>query len=124
MLCPKCEHELEVINFDDIEIDRCTNCFGIWFDHLEQEDLKKLEGADSIDIGDEFVGAKYDNIREVDCPKCTVPLHRVLHEGDFEITFERCPQCRGSFFDAGEFRDYMDEEIYAEFEKVLSNLDQ
>jgi Zn-finger nucleic acid-binding protein len=59
MKCPKCEHELEVVSFNDIEVDRCTNCMGIWFDHHEQDALKQLQGAENIDIGDEFVGAKH-----------------------------------------------------------------
>ena len=44
----------------DVEIDRCAQCFGIWFDQLEKEDLRKLEGTEAFDIDDEFVGAQYD----------------------------------------------------------------
>ena len=64
MICPKCEHDLEVVSYNDIEVDRCTNCFGIWFDHREQDELKKLQGAESIDIGDEFVGEFSDYLAE------------------------------------------------------------
>ncbi len=123
MLCPKCEHDLALVDFNGVEIDRCTNCYGIWFDHLEQDDLKKFEGAESIDIGDEFMGAKYDHMQNVPCPRCAVAMNRVVHQASLEITFERCPQCKGSFFDAGEFRDYIDDEIFGEFQKLLSNLE-
>jgi Zn-finger nucleic acid-binding protein len=111
MDCPKCTHEFEVIKFNDVEIDRCTGCFGIWFDELEQDDLRRLQGAADVDVGDEFVGAKYDKVRDVRCPRCNVPLFHVLHKG-------------GSFFDAGEFRDYMDEELFEEFKALFDGLDE
>jgi Zn-finger nucleic acid-binding protein len=123
MKCPKCEHELEVVSFNDIEVDRCTNCMGIWFDHHEQDALKQLQGAENIDIGDEFVGAKFDSIRNIDCPRCQVPMHKVVHEAELEIRFERCTECKGSFFDAGEFSDYLADEIFDDFQQVMNELD-
>mgnify|MGYP003662703012 CR=1 FL=1 len=123
MICPKCEHDLEVVSYNDIEVDRCTNCFGIWFDHREQDELKKLQGAESIDIGDEFVGAKYDHMHNINCPRCAIPMHKVVHEAELEIHFERCPECKGSYFDAGEFSDYLAEEIFDEFQQVMHDLD-
>lgn len=122
MICPKCEHELEVVSFNGIEVDRCTHCVGIWFDYHEQDDLKKLQGAEVIDIGDEFVGAKYDHLRNINCPRCKIPLQHVVHNADLEIRFERCGECRGSFFDAGEFRDYLEDEIIDDFQKVMQDL--
>ncbi len=118
MKCPKCQNDMESINYNSIEIDRCTHCFGIWFDQLEKEDLKHLKGAESIDIGDEFVGAKFDRIEQINCPKCNVPARHVEVVEPF-IRFEQCPDCLGSFFDAGEFRDYMEDEILAQFRAVL-----
>ena len=56
MECPKCKSDMEKVKHGGIEVDRCTNCKGIWFDLLEEEDLKKIEGSESIDIGDEQVG--------------------------------------------------------------------
>ncbi len=122
MQCPKCFSDMEVVEFNGVEIDRCTNCYGLWFDHLEQEILKKLEGAESIDIGDEFVGARLNEILDVPCPVCNIRMEQVLHTDPFEIKFESCPECQGIWFDAGEFRDYMEEEIYEQFKSVVDNL--
>jgi Zn-finger nucleic acid-binding protein len=44
MECPKCLSKMKVIDFQGIEIDRCTDCFGMFFDHREEEDLKTLQG--------------------------------------------------------------------------------
>ena len=35
MQYPKCDANMEVIMFNDIEIDRSESCHGLWFDHLE-----------------------------------------------------------------------------------------
>ncbi|MCH7714887.1 MAG: zf-TFIIB domain-containing protein [Gemmatimonadetes bacterium] len=39
MKCPKCGHDLTVEQYHGIEIDRCTNCNGVWFDAGEAEQL-------------------------------------------------------------------------------------
>jgi hypothetical protein len=91
---------------------------GLFFDHLEKEDLKTLEGAEDVDIGDEFVGAKHGLITDVQCPKCLQTMaHVVIHE-PFEITFEQCATRHGTYFDAGEFRDYMEDEILDAYREV------
>ncbi|MEM7366248.1 MAG: zf-TFIIB domain-containing protein [Pseudomonadota bacterium] len=124
MQCPKCAANMEVIMFNDIEIDRCESCHGLWFDHLEQDDLRKLEGAEDIDIGDEFLGARFNQQKDVECPRCHIPMNHVIQSDPFEIKFELCSNCRGTYFDAGEFRDYMEEEIIEQFEAVLAKFSQ
>jgi hypothetical protein len=41
--CPKCNEAMEQVVFESVAVDRCTGCFGLWFDALEAEDLKKLK---------------------------------------------------------------------------------
>ena len=108
--------------FNDVEVDRCADCYGLFFDHLEKESLKKMKGAEDIDVGDEFVGARYNEILDVPCPKCKAKMDHILHTAPFEIKFEKCPECKGTFFDAGEFRDYLEEEIYEQFQDVIESL--
>ena len=122
MQCPKCLGNMEEVTFNDVEIDRCTRCYGLFFDHLERESLKKMEGSQDIDIGDEFVGARYNQILDVPCPKCETKMEEVVHTDPFEIKFERCPDCKGIFFDAGEFRDYLEDEIFEQFQDVIDEL--
>lgn len=92
MECPKCLSKIEIIDFQGIEIDRCADCFGMFFDHLEKEDLKTLKGAESIDIGDDFVGARFNEILDVACPKCKVKMGHVFQEEPFLVKFKSCPQ--------------------------------
>ena len=97
MLCPKCVHEMETVSVEGIEINRCAHCFGIWFDRLEKEDLRKLKGAESVDVGDEFVGARYDQIQQIDCPKCGTPaLHVNVQEPTIRLRSVRPAAARSS----------------------------
>lgn len=123
MICPKCEATLEAVTFNGIEVDRCSGCQGIWFDHHEEEQLKKLRGAaTALDTGDKNVGAQYNQMQNTSCPRCQTTLHHVFHHGAVEIHFERCNECKGSFFDAGEFSAYVTDEVFDEFESVMTTL--
>jgi len=37
--CPKCDGTLSEITFDDVQIDRCNKCNGVWLDSGELERL-------------------------------------------------------------------------------------
>lgn len=45
MHCPKCGHKMEEVTLEDVKVDRCTTCEGIYFDKGELEELimKKTE---------------------------------------------------------------------------------
>lgn len=43
MKCPKCGADLEEINYENVMIDTCTECKGLWLDHGELELLAKGE---------------------------------------------------------------------------------
>ena len=50
--CPKCKSAtMAKVSLQGVEVDRCPQCNGIWFDLLEQEDLKKKKGSESVDVG-------------------------------------------------------------------------
>lgn len=105
MLCPKCQSEFESLMVDDIEIDRCTTCGGVWLDALEREVLERNRTAGNIDVGDARVGRAHDAMRRTRCPRCDVLMSRVADRVQFHVEFELCPACHGSYFDAGELKD-------------------
>ena len=60
MNCPKCQSAMQPVNFDGIEIDQCSQCQGLWFDALEDRDLRGRKGSEKADSGDAREGAKRD----------------------------------------------------------------
>ena len=105
MKCPKCAAEMELVTFEDVTVDRCTGCKGIWFDASEQKLLKAKKGAEAIDIGDVAVGKKMDKINDINCPRCLKPMIRMVDVDQHHIDYEACTTCFGIFLDAGEFKD-------------------
>ena len=119
MRCPKCESEFETFTCENIEVDRCTSCGGIWFDAMEREDLEQIQGAESIDIGDKRVGKKYNEMQNINCPKCEVKMLRMADKTQFHIEYEFCSTCSGTFFDAGEFKDLSKLTFIERFKKMV-----
>lgn len=105
MHCPKCHSAMDQIHFEAIEVDRCTGCEGLWFDPMEDRDLRGRDGVDRLDVGDPQKGAEFDAKAVVDCPRCSVRMVRMVDHQHPHIWYESCPICFGSFFDAGEFKD-------------------
>lgn len=97
---------MKPIRFKDVEVDRCSHCFGIWFDQFEHEDLKQMAGAEVIDIGDPELGVEQNQKTKIFCPTCRTLMMPETDEKQPHIHYERCPDCQGVYFDAGEFRDY------------------
>jgi Zn-finger nucleic acid-binding protein len=94
------------VSHQDIEVDRCAKCGGLWFDLLEAEDLKKLGGSEAIDTGDTRTGKVQNKIGKIKCPKDSAMMIRMVVNGQPHIWYEGCPVCHGTYFDAGEFKDF------------------
>ena len=123
MNCPKCESEkqtMEVIKQGSVEVDRCHNCKGIWFDEFELETLKKEEESEAVDTGDAKVGKEQNEIDRLTCPKCSTQMIRMVDLNQTHIWFEHCTVCGGNFLDAGEFRDLMKEDWLDHFKALIS----
>jgi Zn-finger nucleic acid-binding protein len=118
--CPKCNGHLEVVRQDTIEIDRCTNCGGLWFDMLEMERLRKVKGAKTVDSGDASVGAEKNKVGDILCPRDKARMIRMVDLEQYHIWYESCPVCYGKWLDAGEFRDLVDETIFDLFKRLFA----
>ena len=119
MMCPKCISPMVKVTFGCIEVDRCTDCQGLFFDEFEKELLRKLNGADTLDIGDVKTGREFNKVDRINCPRCTSLMIRMVDLEQPHIWFEHCTVCGGSFFDAGEFKDFK-EETLGDFFKDLA----
>lgn len=106
MNCPKCGAAMQSLDVEGTVIERCSGCAGLWFDLLEEEDLRAH--ATKIDIGDAEVGRRNNSVDRIDCPKCPPgqPLIRMVDPAQPHIWFESCTVCYGRFYDAGEYRDF------------------
>lgn len=120
MNCPKCISPMVKVIFGGVEMDRCADCHGIFFDEFEKEQLQKMRGADAIDIGDAKLGKEFNKVDRINCPRCGSLMIRMVDLNQPHIWFEHCTVCSGSFFDAGEFKDLKHHTILDVFKDLMA----
>ena len=107
MKCPRDGLQLARSKIDDIELDTCPECEGIWLDCHELEALYGLNLADIechlpkvvADTGDDAGGvAGY-----LRCPRCPDGrLQQITYTFQQLVRIDRCDQCLGCWVDKGE----------------------
>jgi Zn-finger nucleic acid-binding protein len=101
--------EFGVLN--GLRIERCLQCYGIWFNEAQHEMLKHVKGSEQIDIGPAELGREFDSAENVACPICNEIMDTVADAKQSHIQYEVCPAGHGVFFDAGEFKDYQEKSL-------------
>ncbi len=81
-----------------LEVDRCADCGGVWFD--QQEVYAKIKR--SVQFYEVFKKA-YQKAEKTDllCPRDSEPMIQATVE-DISLPFEACEKCGGMWFDKGE----------------------
>jgi Zn-finger nucleic acid-binding protein len=99
--CPVCNYPLIILELNQIEIDYCTSCHGIWLDEgelellLQDSDAKK-KFLDSFDVD------KSSNEKSVKCPVCSKKMDKVLCGDQVKVTLDKCSRQHGLWFNEGE----------------------
>lgn len=101
MRCPKCQQELQHKMFDEIEVDQCLGCQGIWFDLGELPVLRQHKNTNySSSVDDSDV----HDVLSAPCPRCggKGDMTRIHDLKRPEIVMDTCPVCYGVWLDGGE----------------------
>ena len=120
MDCPKCDAEMEDVEIYNVVVKRCSSCKGLWFDHSKHEFLKHKEDAELIDSGDPEFGKVFDKKGDILCPGCSASMIKMVVADQPHIHYESCSQCFSVFFDAGEFKDYVEKDIFSFFKDLMA----
>ena len=120
MRCPKCRADMEQINYEGTEVDRCSYCNGIWFDDGELELLSNKQAATAIDTGAHDSSKNLNQLDEYDCPRCGGEMIKKVDPQQTHIWYESCGECNGSFFDAGELLDLSEHTISDYFKRLVT----
>ena len=125
MNCPACHNPLVVVERDEIEVDWCCACHGLWFDEGELELLGEKAGR-VLDVED--LGRRSGRVGAAGkrrCPRCPRRLERLglAVPSGAEVVVDRCPE-HGFWLDQGELgvlmrrlekRTETDEDLVLEF---------
>ncbi|MFH2202411.1 MAG: zf-TFIIB domain-containing protein [Elusimicrobiota bacterium] len=120
MRCPKCSCIMEEVAHQGVTIDKCSGCQGLWFDMFEHDELKQLAAAYAVDTGDASIGREFNAKDDYDCPKCAgARMSKMVDAKQSHIWYEACSRCHGVFFDAGEFKDFSQEDFFDRVKSLL-----
>ncbi len=104
LCCLKCTSVLDRTMIDDVEVDLCPACGGLWLDPGEIERLSQKHGGEIDRLrrllapqpGPPAVPSEVQGY----CPRCQAPDVKEVTLGTIRIDF--CRQCKGLVLDRGE----------------------
>jgi Zn-finger nucleic acid-binding protein len=103
MNCPVCEKPIVALELNQIEVDHCLGCGGVWLDPDEMDLL--LEGSPGREeIRNSMRADDGGGERVLHCPLCRKKMEklRVAREGGAGLRIDRCANGHGTWLDGGE----------------------
>jgi Zn-finger nucleic acid-binding protein len=109
MLCPVCDTEMLILEFNKIEIDFCTLCGGVWLDEGELELLISPENGNPSSSSGIISDLKKSTVAGAarKCPVCRKKMLPVELSIKPPVEIDKCPLNHGLWFDKGELEQIM-----------------
>ena len=105
MKCPACNNLMIVVEHENIELDYCANCSGVWFDEGELElllETMELEGT-SLSLDDILTSPEAESAeKKRKCPICGTKMKKATVGHEPEVLIDVCSRGDGLWFDSGE----------------------
>ncbi len=121
MDCPMCKEPMIVLELNEVEIDHCISCGGIWLDAGELELL--LEDSILKDkLLTSFEVERNTKEKSRRCPICLKKMEKILCGTDKKILIDKCRKNDGIWFDAGELNKVIEMGSFDKDNKVLNLL--
>ena len=108
MDCPVCKNAMIVLELQEVEVDYCTACGGIWLDAGELElllgDLQNTtQLLDSFKIDSDCAEKRRK------CPICLKKMQKiVVGPATPPLVIDKCRRGDGLWFDKGELQDILE----------------
>ena len=103
MKCPVCNIDMIVVEYNQIEVDHCLRCQGVWFDSGELELLLKVrKTGQSSQINPFGLSEAQTTETKRKCPICGKKMKKVLIGEEPKVLIDSCPENDGLWFDCGE----------------------
>lgn len=114
MNCIRCKAPMKNVLIQNVAVDVCPDCHGIWLyggelsKILEVEETKLAESEIAQFLtGDKCTLRKEMSIESF-CPSCQTPMATYVYCYDSGIKIDRCKECNGIWLDDGELKQIID----------------
>ena len=126
MICPRCSIPLIERFADDVPLDKCPRCKGVWFD-MAEFDWMRAQGRgrqrrafeappttqrSAAERGDE----------ELVCPRCGGDLLTTPSADDPALLVKACLSCYGEWIDGSELDRAATKGLWHKFTKLFSDI--
>lgn len=105
MLCPVCKTDMIDVEYEQIELDYCVKCRGVWFDSNELELLFEKINLQNSGLSVSTLISRIDESIPEDkhkCPICKQKMGKVSIGDSPRIVIDICTNGNGLWFDGGE----------------------
>jgi uncharacterized protein len=123
MDCPIDNQPMIVLELEQIEIDYCTHCSGIWLDSGELELMVESENERDY-LNSLFKQDLVSKEKSVGCPICSKKMIKVDVGKNNEVLIDKCPKNHGLWFDKGELEKVLFLGSKGKENKIISLLKQ
>ncbi len=107
MNCTVCKKPMIVLELDQIEIDYCLECGGIWLDSGELKTLldDPSKAKEMLEHPGTIRQAKKSDRK---CPICMKHMQEIAVGSDTVVHIDRCSNNHGLWFDRGELEETLE----------------
>ena len=122
MDCPVCKTAMITLELDEVEVDYCLQCSGIWLDAGELEMLLPNPQQAKMLLSS-FRAAKGCSETPKPCPICLKKMEKILvGPSESAILIDKCRKGDGLWFDKGELQDVLEFGSFDEERRILDLL--
>jgi hypothetical protein len=122
MDCPVCKNPMIVLELEQVEVDHCTACGGIWLDCDELE-LLFADAQRARQLVGSFRRAPHTKEKARPCPICLKKMQKILTGREREpVVIDRCPKSHGLWFDRGELPQVLSRAGFDREQKIIKLL--
>ncbi len=108
MDCPVCKNAMIVLELEEVEVDYCAECSGIWLDAGELEILLG-DSQETKQLLDSFKIDSSSTEKKRKCPICLKKMQKIVAGPSAPpLLIDKCTKGDGLWFDRGELQNVLD----------------
>lgn len=101
--CPRCKEKLSPHTLEDLQVQVCTSCGGLWIGPQEfLEAVKKPPPRGIEDVVEGSLGKALWEESKLVCPACGFFMSKSRYAYTSGVIIDRCQHCGGVWLDRGE----------------------
>ncbi len=132
--CPVDDFTLRPVTYEDVTIDTCPHCSGVWLDAGELESIQSAQTSDfrdvpsggamdSVSAAEDMAKARSESPRG--CVVCNAGLEKKEYAFTSQVMIDQCPNGHGMWLDKDELaRLEMFYEDQEDLDKILASMEE